>query len=196
MKNIVSVSTMFILLTTAFCHAGTIQLPKSGQTKCYDGFGSNIACTGTGQDGDLQKGVAWPAPRFTDNANGTVTDNLTGLVWLKNADCFGSQQWSAALSSANTLASGACGLTDGSVAGQWRLPNRKELMSLTDREHYNPALPAGHPFKAVRIDAYWSSSTEVGGYNNAWRVSMEDGSIVVYGYKTYGSYVWPVRAKQ
>ncbi len=33
------------------------------------------------------KGIAWPAPRFTDNMNGTVVDNLTGLVWLKNADC-------------------------------------------------------------------------------------------------------------
>jgi hypothetical protein len=32
-------------------------------------------------------GVAWPNPRFTDNSDGTVTDNLTGLIWLKNANC-------------------------------------------------------------------------------------------------------------
>ena len=49
----------------------------------------------TGSDGDLQKGVAWPNPRFTDNANGTVTDNLTGLIWLKNANCFGRPVWTA-----------------------------------------------------------------------------------------------------
>ena len=39
-----------------------------------------------------QKGVAWPNPRFTDNGNGTVTDNLTGLIWLKNANCFGTKK--------------------------------------------------------------------------------------------------------
>ena len=38
-----------------------------------------------------KKGVAWPNPRFTDNGNGTVTDNLTGLIWLKNANCFGKE---------------------------------------------------------------------------------------------------------
>lgn len=53
---------------------------KTGQTTSY----------GTRDDGALQKGVAWPNPRFTDNANGTVTDNLTGLIWLKNANCFSS----------------------------------------------------------------------------------------------------------
>ena len=54
-------------------------VPKTGQTVSY----------ATGDDGDLQKGVAWPDPRFTDNSDGTVTDNLTGLIWLKNANCFG-----------------------------------------------------------------------------------------------------------
>ena len=52
-------------------------VPKTGQTTGY----------ATGDDGALQKGVAWPNPRFTDNGDGTVTDNLTGLIWLKNANC-------------------------------------------------------------------------------------------------------------
>ena len=56
------------------------------------------------------------------NGDGTVTDNVTHLVWLKNADCFGMQSWSAAMTSASTLAGGACGLTDSSTAGQWRVP--------------------------------------------------------------------------
>ncbi len=54
-------------------------VPKTGQTTSY----------ATGDDGILQKGVVWPIPRFKDNNNGTVTDNLTGLIWLKNANCFG-----------------------------------------------------------------------------------------------------------
>ena len=63
-------------------------VPKTGQTKCYetDDLASEIPCGGTGQDGDLQRGFRWPTPRFTDNGNGTVTNNLTGnltgLIWL------------------------------------------------------------------------------------------------------------------
>ena len=50
--------------------------------------------------------MAWPNPRFTDNSDGTVTDNLTGLIWLKDANCFGDRTWISALSDANGLASG------------------------------------------------------------------------------------------
>ena len=54
---------------------------KTGQTSCYDQFGMVIDCFGnSGQDGDLQKGVAWPNPRFTDN--------LTGLNCPHGADIF------------------------------------------------------------------------------------------------------------
>lgn len=41
--------------------AGTISLPKTGQTKCYDTVGTQIACTGTGQDGDYRQGLHGPA---------------------------------------------------------------------------------------------------------------------------------------
>ncbi len=40
-----------------------------------------------GDDGDLQTGVVLPEPRFTDNGNGTITDNLTGFLWTKDAGC-------------------------------------------------------------------------------------------------------------
>ena len=64
-----------------------LRSPKTGQTLCYDSLGAVVPCAGTGQDGEIKAGVAWPSPRFTDNSNGTVTDNLTGLIWLKNANC-------------------------------------------------------------------------------------------------------------
>ena len=47
-----------------------------------------------------------PDTRFIDNADGTVTDNLTGLVWLQNASCFGPRIWWDALLDANNLAGG------------------------------------------------------------------------------------------
>src|SRR5210317_2432615 len=75
-----------------------IPVEKTGQTTSFR----------THDDGDLKKGVAWPDPRFTDNDNGTVTDNLTGLIWLKKANCFGQLDWQGALSSSNNLADGDC----------------------------------------------------------------------------------------
>ena len=111
---------------------------KTGQTTTF----------ATGDDGHFQAGVPVPNPRFTDNGDGTVTDNLTGLMWLKNARCLGEQTWADALAAANALANGnvACGLADGSVAGDWRVPNRNELTSLLDLGTCELALPAGHPF--------------------------------------------------
>jgi hypothetical protein len=160
-------------------------VPKTGQTNSM----------GTRDDGALQQGVAWLTPRFTDNKNGTVTDNLTGLIWMKNTNAFGMQKWGDALTTANTLASGSVGLEDGSKAGDWRLPNLRELQSLVD---YGPllnpiALPAGHPF--INMSAtpqYWSSTTYNISTNLAWYLNFADGSIhtndMISPY-----YVWCVR---
>jgi len=164
---------------------------KTGQTTSY----------ATGDDGDLEKGVAWPVPRFTDNEDGTVKDNLTGLIWLKNANCFGLRAWSDALSDCNGLASESCGLTDGSVAGDWRLPNLKELLSMIHWGVYNPVVSdtsgtgqwsADDPFTGVQSYFYWSSTTLVNSTSQAWNVDMN------YGYvnpnpKGGNRHVWPVR---
>jgi len=64
--------------------------------------------------------------RYTDCRNGTVSDTLTGLVWLKRADCLSEANWQAAGQAAATLKAGDCGLTDGSVPGDWRLPTKAE----------------------------------------------------------------------
>ena len=163
-------------------------LPKTGQTTSY------VA----GDDGALQNGVAWQNPRFSDNGDGTVSDNQTGLIWLKNANCYGTKTWATAITSANTLASGSCGLTDGSISGQWRLPNIYELESLVDLSKNYPALPAGHPFSNVQLGDYWSSTTGSGSTITAWFVSMYEGKMRFYGDKTYAGYfyVWPVRGGQ
>jgi len=168
------------------------RVPQTGQTTCRDAAGSPINCAGTGQDGAIQAGVPSPSPRFSDQKDGTVKDNLTTLIWLKTAECFGSQTWANALHAANTLASGACGLTDGSVAGTWRVPNVREVGSLIDFGTFNPALPSGHPFSGVQPAVYWSSTTIADDPGLAWGVSLVVGSPRPIG-KADTSRVWPVR---
>lgn len=171
---------------------------RTGQTVCSDLDGNLQSCTGTGQDAEFQRGVS-ASPRFVDNANGTVNDNLTGLIWLKDTDCIGLVDWTTALDDSSTLASGACGLTDGSVAGAWRLPNIKELLSLADFGQYNPALPAGHPFSGVTANGeFWSSTSVAGnlGGNNAFTFRLDNGTIA-QGSKLFSALrVWPVRDGQ
>jgi hypothetical protein len=135
-------------------------VPQTGQVLCYDTAGNVINCSGTGQDGAVRKGVPWPNPRFTNNGNGTITDNLTGLIWAQNQNCFSNVPWATALALANTLASGACGLSDGSIAGDWRVPNVMELLSLI---HYGTSGPyaylASQGFSGFSAAGCWSSTT-------------------------------------
>jgi len=136
--------------------------------------------------------VVPPNPRFTDNLDGTITDNLTGLIWLEDTNCFGLQTWAQALTDANTLSNGDCGLSDGSEEGGWYLPNRNELTSLLDLENFNPALPTGHPFMNFVSSAYWSSTTYANSPFSVWYVNFLDG-FVFYIVKTVNFYVLPVR---
>lgn len=206
-----------LLLALPFAaHAAAIRLPRTGQTTCYDANGIAIDCANTGQDGDKQAGIAWPSPRFTDNRDGTITDHLTDLVWLKDANCTdtaggiardgGLLNWPSALTWSNNLASGKCGLSDNSVAGDWRLPNINELRSLVDYSRHDPDLPAGHPFSNVQSIWYWSSTSNPVYTGGAFNVGMSRGSIHFTGKvrpATGGSRVenkvdvnlgvWPVR---
>ena len=177
-----------------FVFGGLAKVEKTGQIKSFS----------AGDDGDLKKGVKWPNPRFTDNGNGTVKDNLTGLIWLKHASAFGLRTWEQALSDANPLASGSAGLTDGSVAGDWRLPNVKELESLIDFAYFGPALSSasgkskwtnGDAFIGVQSYLYWSSTTYSNETTDAWSVGLNVGDVYG-GNKANAACVWPVRAGQ
>lgn len=114
---------------------------KTGQTDSY----------ATGDDGDLQMGAGWPVPRFTDNGDGTVTDNFTGLMWEKSPSTV-QKDWSTALTYAN----------DSTLAGHndWRLPNRNEIMTLHNfAEYRNDTWLNGQGFANMQFDYYWTSTT-------------------------------------
>ncbi len=192
---------------TIFGVTGSIPqyVAKTGQTTCYEVDGDPLAsCDNTGQDAEYRNGglpVVTPgvsynrtsftcSDGFTDNGDGTVTDNLTGLIWLENANCFESRHWATALTDCNTLADGTCGLNDGSSAGDWRLPNINELRSLSG------TYPLSSYFENVQSYRYWSSTTAEGVPANAWWVDL-DGDTFSYYLKDPGNYyVWPVRGGQ
>ncbi|RLB35249.1 MAG: hypothetical protein DRH12_16795 [Deltaproteobacteria bacterium] len=168
-------------------YSNMVQLPETGQTTSYH----------ERDDGALKTGVEWPAPRFTDNGDGTITDNLTGLMWLKDCACLGERPWEEALTTVSDLNSNPDSYSCQDYTASyrdWRMPNRKELLSMIDRSRTNPALPLGHPFVRISTDySVWSSSTYAGSTGSAWSFSMRFG-LMWHTSKSYSRAVWAVRS--
>jgi hypothetical protein len=170
-----------------------VLLSETGQTKCHDVTGTEISCGGTGEDGDIQAGVAWPDPRFTVGSGAEsecITDHLTGLMWAKDANLpNGAQTWQEALNYVKGMNSdsGLCGHND------WRLPNIKELSSLTNKgaSPVSTWLTA-QGFIDVWSDYYWSSTTYAYNPSSAWGVNTWN-DVVYSDHKGNGHLVWPVR---
>jgi len=161
-------------------------LSQTGQVKCYDATGSEIQCRSTGQDGELQTGIVWPAPRFAVQQE-TVLDSLTGLYWLRDADKGNrTMNWSDALHFCQTLDQPLPAAAVG-----WRLPTINELESLVDCSRHTPALPMDHPFANVR-DVYWSSTTSFFEPDWAWALYFNKGATGVGFKQEKGFHVWPV----
>jgi len=174
--------------TAAWAGGGVIELPATGQKSCWDTLGKEIPCEGTGMDGETQVGVPWPEPRFTVEGE-CVTDNLTGLIWARNANLPGHPMpWADALKWVQQLNEngGLCGLTN------WRLPTIVELGLLPNKEKADSAAWLNEQgFENVVGYNYWSSTTRANHLEHAWRVQMN------YGYwlgsnKQTNAYVWPV----
>lgn len=163
-------------------------LAATGQTNCYNENGGLISCYHTGQDGDVRKGMV-ASPRFVNNWDGTVTDKLTGLIWLREGNCtkffatdsikVNERPWQDALEAANKLTSGYCDLTDGSSPGDWRLPNIRELESLVDYGRFHPCID-DTVFPSTMIHSYWSSTSIEAFPHHAWYVSFDTGGIGGY----------------
>jgi len=98
---------------------------------------------------------------FTDNGDGTVTENRTGLMW-QQADP-GAQTWDNALGYCGSLVLPS---TDG--YSDWRLPNVKELESITDDARYNPNINKTYFPNAKSSAYYWTSTTYVTTPGRAW----------------------------
>lgn len=172
------------------------RVPRTGQQVCFGADGAPAGtCAGTGQDGEIKAGVIPPNNRFTDNNDGTVTDNMTNLVWLKDANPFGFRLWEEALALCNSLRAGQKNLNDGSHEGNWRLPNVREIESLVDYNEAGPSLPKGHPFKNVAPSSYWTSTSLTAAPTEAMFIILGVGPSI-FDSKEQPFFVWPVRNRQ
>jgi hypothetical protein len=178
------------------CAAPQGQVLATGQTTCWDSSGNVIPCAGTGQDGELQKGL----PRaYADNGDGTITDTKTGLMWEKLSadgsihDMDNSYAWADAFGKVAALNAG------GGFAGHtdWRVPNVSELLSIVNYAaltipavtpvFYTGCVGAPPPVCTVLTCSctaggwYWSSSSYTiytpGGSTSAWVVHFAYGWV-------------------
>ncbi|WP_395046995.1 DUF1566 domain-containing protein [Flavobacterium sp.] len=115
---------------------------------------------------------------FTDNGNGTITDNLTQLIWQKTPNAT-AVTWENAITYAEGLSLAS--------ANDWRLPNIKELQSLNDESLSNPSVNQTF-FGSIGVKNYWSSTTVQNQTLNAWFWNTEFG-ITTFGLKTTVNYV-------
>ena len=167
---------------------------------CYDWRGDIVPCDFKRQYAELLLNRPIPVSRFADNNDGTFTDNLTGLIWLKNANCFGMMNLENAILAAKSLKDGDCGpnpglvLADRSSAGDWRLPTMDELCTLIDFSRRAPALPDDHLFFNIPSGYHWSATTLEGCSSLAWIVYIESGTTCYDGINNRAGHVLPVRS--
>ena len=119
----------------------------------------------------VRLGQSQPVQSFNDNGDGTVTDNVTRIMWQKQDD--GSDRnWENSVKYCAAL----------SLLGHkdWRLPNIKELNSIVDLTTYNPAISPVY-FSTASSSFYWSSTSYSAVFDptntSAWGIAYYDGSV-------------------
>ncbi|MBV1787358.1 DUF1566 domain-containing protein [Marinobacterium sp. D7] len=96
------------------------------------------------------RGESWGANDFVDNGNGTVTDRASALTWQQSDDGR-ARNWQQALTYCEEL--------DLAGHSDWRLPNIKELQSIVDYTHHDPALDLSVFRQQDHRGWFWSSTT-------------------------------------
>jgi hypothetical protein len=106
---------------------------------------------------------------YTDNGDGTVTDNLTGLMWQQAVPTT-TYTWANAATYCSTT------LTLASHS-DWRLPSVIELVSIVDLGQSNPSINSTY-FPSTPANWFWSSSPLAGSSSYAWFVNFSIGNSV------------------
>jgi len=165
----------------------TLDVAETGQTTSY----------AAGDDGAFQMGEPWPDPRFTDNGDGTITDELTGLVWAQDnvnpgpAPCNPgvTRNWFNSLTYVDCLNTNSwLGHTD------WRMPNIVELESLVHfQEADNRPWWNSQGFTMTSVYWWYSSTNEPNGLAHVHSLSAITSFSTHSKLAVTGGAVWPVR---
>ncbi len=123
--------------------------------------------------------VTKPLANFQLNADGTVLDKTTKLMWSR---CLVGQSWD---SSSNSC-TGTAQQLDWSEAlleskrstlagySTWRLPNAKEVLTLVERSCVDPAINLT-AFPASNSENLWTGTTVVNQPERGWAIAMYSG---------------------
>ena len=181
-------------LDEIYNHVGKAGLTKTGQTTSY---AASQTC-GNGLAGGCDDGhyEAGSASSYTDNGNGTITDDNTGLMWKRCSEpdtqteaCSGAHStytWQDAINQCE-------GLTYATYS-DWRLPNVKELWSITKLEPGAAPYIDQTAFPGTVSNYYWSATTYPSNTDYALRVHFNYGALSTYD-KTFSFYVRCVRGQ-
>jgi hypothetical protein len=154
----------FYRTSTSDCDSGQVCWARTS-TKCFDANWSEWPMTSSLGDG----GTA--PPNYTDNQDGTVTDNVTGLMW-QNSGMTGATGGIGANGVCATLR--LAGYTD------WRLPTLVELISLVDYDRASGPMIDTAAFPSTPSYAFWTSvpfkSSTPPPNAESWFVSFVDGT--------------------
>ncbi len=160
----------------------TFALPDTGQTRCYDNT-SEITCPSAGESFYGQDAHYGVEPiSYTDNGNGTVTDEVTGLVWQQEDDNTQRSWTDAGLYCKNLIIDSH---------DDWGLPRKKELMTILNYGLFSPSIDAAM-FPNTNSTHYWTATADARNENFAWTVTFGTG-YVSRGDKTTLRYVRCVR---
>jgi hypothetical protein len=165
---------------------GCQQSPATGQTIVHR----------IGDDGDIQVGATLD---YTDNGDGTITDNNTGLQWEKKSDDDTIHDKDTTYTWGDAFAVHVATLNTDQFAGytDWRLPNVRELLSIVNSQNFNPSVSSAFNTNCMAnatvltssctSSFYWSSTSFAFNPDGAWLAIFSFGTLTGAGKESYAN---------
>jgi len=170
--SIIILSGMFLLGQETWPPQPVRLLPDTGISQCYGDFSTGetgyIECPAPGEPfyGQDAQYVTNPMT-FSDNGDGTVNDEVTGLIWQQEEPDI-AMSWEEALTYCENFTLGE--------SSDWRVPDVYELQSIVDYGRYDPSIDPIY-FPGTKDSAYWSSSPDASDPDYAWVVLFSFSNI-------------------
>lgn len=112
----------------SFSETSTYKMVDTGQITCHSSVGVTVSCTNSGQDG----AYSGNQPSYTNNNDGTITDNVTALIWQQSPDTSGDGIIDSTDKLSQSAAQSYCSNLTLASQSDWRLPDIKTMYSLID----------------------------------------------------------------